>query len=326
MEVNGFSLIMQSKKVSFVGANIEVGQAFKGLTQSSRQFLLYLKESGQDIPFELNPDFNVTAEIQEKSQKSFTSDDLNKMNFSAYQKLSQINDTILRSKNIPLNFGGDHSVALSTIESSLRQNRSTHVIWIDAHADANCAEQSATGSFHGMPVYYLMVNKRNRPSSLDWMRTSLHPGQITYVGLRDLDPFEIILLNDLQIDYFTSDEVKAHGFQKVIETIKLKNQLFEKIHLSFDIDSLDPNYGLCTGVPANNGLKVEDVEKLFKLIQQTGKLSNVDFVEINPALANDPNELKQVYQLAYSLIQNVLPLTVNSMHNFKEEDHAFISY
>lgn len=317
---------MQSKQVQFVGANIEVGQMHKGLSGSAQHFLTYLRKNQKTVSFDVDPSLNALAEIRTKSSKSFSKQDLNQIDFSPYKKLSEINDKILTRKNIAFNFGGDHSLAVATVESSLRANPKTHVIWVDAHADANSAEQSFTGSFHGMPVYYLMMNRKNRPSCMDWMRTSLHPAQITYVGLRDIDPFELKLLSDLQIDYFTSDFIKTNGLQKVLNRIQFKNKLFDNIHLSFDIDSLDPKYGLCTGVPALSGLEIDDVMQIFELVRETQKLTNFDFVEINPKLANSQAELDQVYALAHQLVQTVLPQRMQNKTYFKEENYANLSY
>ncbi|MBC7464358.1 MAG: arginase family protein [Bdellovibrio sp.] len=318
---------MQSKQVQFVGANIEVGQTHKGLSQSAAQFLSYLCKSKKSVSFDINSELSVTAEVRHKSPRSFRKQDLNQIDFSAYKKLAEINDKILQKRNIALNFGGDHSIAVATVEASLRSNPKTHIIWIDAHADANSAEQSFTGSFHGMPVYYLMMNRKNRPACMDWMRSSLHPAQITYVGLRDIDPFEIKLLNDLQIDYFTSDFIRTNGLKKVIDRIQFKNKLFDNIHLSFDIDSLDPKYGLCTGVPALGGLEIDDVFHIFETVRESNKLTNFDFVEVNPKLANSQAELDQIYGLAVQLIQAAVPAKSQpSPTHFKEEIYANLSY
>ncbi|MFZ3230591.1 MAG: arginase family protein [Pseudobdellovibrio sp.] len=315
---------MQTNQVAFVAANIEIGQPHKGLVRSAEEFLSYLKRAHQKLNFSNDFDFYVNSEIIEVSPKIYSKDDFAKIDFCIYQNLARLNEKILSENKIPFNFGGDHSVALATVEASLRHNKSTHVIWIDAHADANSAEQSLTGNFHGMPAYYLM-NKLDRPINLNWMQALLQPDQITYIGLRDLDPFEIKLLDDLKIDYFTSEEVNKNGIQKVIEKINNKNKLFDQVHLSFDIDSLDPNYGLCTGVPASNGLDVIDVEMLFQSIQQSGQLSNFDFVEINPELAKSSNELNHIYQMAYRLVSSVLPSNVKIINYFKEDQHAIIS-
>lgn len=316
---------MQIKKFAFVGANIEVGQALAGLSLSAPFFLRYLNQSRKPIPFDIDAKLNVSSELSTTQKKCFNINDLNNFDFSAYESLSGINHHLLYQNKIPCNFGGDHSVAISTVEASLSRDLSTHVIWIDAHADANCAEQSNTGSLHGMPLYYLLMKPCDRPQSLSWLKNTLQPDQLTYIGIRDIDPFELKLLHDLRIDYFTAEEIRSIGIEKVLQYIQVKNKRFNRIHLSFDIDSLDPNYSLCTGVPSQGGLKLDDVMKVFRLIQQSGKLANFDFVEINPKLASCADELEQIYSLAYQLIQTVLMPEVDQKNYYPEDGHAFIS-
>lgn len=317
--------ITTSPILSFVEANIEVGQSKPGLNKSAHHFLTYLTKTNKEKLFIIDENNRVESQIANQKRKILEKEDFTKIDFAAYKKLADINTQIIQQGDCPLNFGGDHSLAMSTVEASLRKNRSTHVIWIDAHADLNSAEESMTGSLHGMPVYYLMMNRKNRPQELNWMHTSLHPAQITYIGLRDIDPFEKKVLEDLHIDYFTAEDIKNKGQQHIIEKLNYKNQLFEKIHLSFDIDSLDPSYGLCTGVPAINGLKFSDALQIFQLVQQTNKLVNFDLVEINPQLARNDQQLQNIYSIAYQLVKTIRPrYSIYSPNYNYKETHDYI--
>ena len=268
---------MQLNKVSFVGADFEIGQTRKGLTESSNLFI----ENLQKYQVYHNLNFEVLKQIKlpmpENPVHCFSELDLFRMNIKKYEELCLTTLRGLNTTGSCLNFGGDHSIAIATVEASLRKNPSTHVIWIDAHADANSIEESISGNFHGMPIYYLLKKQWERPMLLQWMQKVLKPEQLTYIGLRDLDAFELRLLKDKNIRYFTAEQVRNGGIEHILTYLKNKNKLYEKIHLSFDIDSLDPSYGLCTGVPVPSGLKLNEVEKIFHLICESGKLSNADF-------------------------------------------------
>lgn len=311
---------MQLDKVSFVGADFETGQSHKGLADSSTAFLNYLIKRSSFSHFEVIK--QVKSLIVDEAIHCFSELDLFRLDLKKYEELCEASLVGLNANGVCLNFGGDHSVAISTIEASLRKNTSTHVIWIDAHADANSLEESLSGNFHGMPVYYLLKKQFERPLLLQWMQKTLRPEQLTYIGLRDLDAFEVRLLEKSKIQFFTAQQVQEFGLDFILEFIAKKNRIYEKIHVSFDIDSLDPEYGLCTGVPVRNGLNPSDVMKIFELVRDSGKLSNVDFVEINPRMAKSATELESVYDIAFYLIRTLFKIKTE----LTEDHNAFIHH
>ena len=302
---------MQLNKVSFVGADFETGQIHKGLADSSTSFLNYLANQKSYSNFEVIQ--QIKSPIKDKAIHCFSELDLFRLDLKKYEELCHASLRGLNANGTCLNFGGDHSIAISTIEASLRKNPSTHVIWIDAHADANSLEESLSGNFHGMPVYYLLKNQCERPVLLQWMQKTLRPEQLTYIGLRDLDAFEVGLLKKRKIHFFTAKQVQNLGLDFILKFISDKNKMYEKIHLSFDIDSLDPDFGLCTGVPVPHGLHPNDVLKIFELIRDSGKLSNVDFVEINPQIAKSPAELNSIYDIAFNLMRTLFKMNTEYM-------------
>lgn len=311
---------MQLNKVSFVGADFETGQSHKGLADSSAAFLNYLENRSSNSHFEVIK--QIKSAIADEAIHCFSELDLFRLDLKKYEELCHASLSGLNANGVCLNFGGDHSIAISTIEASLRKNPSTHVIWIDAHADANSIEESLSGNFHGMPVYYLLKKQCERPLLLQWMQKTLRPEQLTYIGLRDVDAFEVRLLEKRKIKFFTALQVQEFGLAFILKFISDKNKMYEKIHVSFDIDSLDPDYGLCTGVPVLNGLNPNDVLKIFELVRDSGKLSNVDFVEINPRMAKSPDELNSVYDIAFYLIRTLFKIKTE----LKEDHNALFHH
>lgn len=312
---------MLLNKVSFIGADFEVGQTRKGLSESSDLFIEYLKTYQHFFGLNFEKKGQVKLEIQSQPVACFSISDLINLNFNKYEELCLLTGDSIKGQKQCLNFGGDHSIALSTIEATLRHYPSTHVIWIDAQADANSVEASVSGNFHGMPVFYLMQQLQQRPLAMSWMQTTLKPEQLTYIGLRDLDAFEIELLAKNNIKYFTVLDIKKSGLQSVLSYLEEKNKSFEQIHLSFDIDSMDPVYGLCTGVPVKDGLSLEDVEKIFSLVNSSGKLINADFVEVNPNMAKSFSELHHIYFTALHLL-HILFNEKSLSQQFSKEPHC----
>ena len=299
---------MQLTTLSFVQADIEIGQTHRGLTQSSEGFLkhYFLRKTE---PFQ--PDFNLEIigkteqHLNDKQSKFFCAQDLNAQSFVNYKYLSELSYLGLHKNKMNLNFGGDHSLSMATVEASLRRNPSTLVIWVDAHADLNCAEESLSGNLHGMPVYYLMQKPEDRPASMAWMRTHLPTQNMVYFGIRDLDAFEREYLEQNNIMHFTIHDIRTKGLKFCLHQISKKIAKFENVHVSFDIDSLDTSYSLCTGVPVNNGLNLSELSAFANLISYSGKLRNLDVVEINPLLAKSETEIAETYNIALQFVQQI---------------------
>ncbi len=299
---------MQQTLLSFVQADIEIGQTKSGLTESSNSFLTHF-DRRQTAPFKPNITFDVIGKteqhLSDKLSKFYSEQDLNAFSFSIYQHLADLSFRGLSKNRINVNFGGDHSLSMATVEASLRKNSNTLVIWIDAHADLNSAEESQSGNLHGMPVYYLMQQPENRPASLSWMKNHLPSENIVYFGVRDLDPFEREYLKAKNIMHFTVHDIRTQGLPDCLNQLSKKISQFENVHVSFDIDCLDTNYALCTGVPVNNGLELSEIFSLAQVVALSGKLRNLDMVEINPRLAQSALELNETFEIALQFIQQI---------------------
>lgn len=305
---------MQLTTLSFVQADIEIGQTRTGLTESSDGFLSYFNQRNKNAfepDFELENIGRTEQHLTDKRTQFFSAADLNAHSFVNYKYLAELSYLGLCKNKVNLNFGGDHSVSMATVEASLRRNPNTLVIWIDAHADINSAEESLSGSLHGMPVYYLMQKPEDRPTSLAWMRTRLPHQQMVYIGIRDLDQFERDYLAANNIMHFTIHDLRTQGLHFCINQLEKKISDFENVHVSFDIDSLDTSYALCTGVPVHNGMQISELKAFAELISLTGKLRNLDVVEINPRLAKSDLEINETYEIALQFIQQIAQERVN---------------
>lgn len=294
--------------LSFVQADIEIGQPHPGLTDSSEGFLVHHASRKSEA---LKPSFDFEKmgrseqPLTGRQAKFFSAQDLNAHSFVNYKYLADLSYLGLCKNKMNVNFGGDHSLSIATVEASLRSNPKTLVIWVDAHADINSAEESLSGNLHGMPVYYLMQKPMDRPASLNWMRTQLPHEQMLYFGLRDLDNFEREYLEANNIMHFSIHDIRTKGLTLCLQKLSQKISDFECVHVSFDIDSLDPMYALCTGVPVGNGLFLSELNAFAQMISQTGKLRNLDVVEINPRLAKSDLEINETYEIAWQFIEQI---------------------
>lgn len=196
--------------------------------------------------------------------------------FNLYSINSRINDT-------KINIGGDHSMSISTVQDSLNKNPETKVIWIDAHPDINTKLSSKTKNYHGMPLSILTGLDKNSP--LIFQKHVLPFNNLLYIGIRDIDPFEKSIINTYSIQKITVDDL---NYKEDMEDIKLKLNQFignSPVHLSFDVDCLDPYILPCTGTKVKKGLGLFYTRFVLDIILKH-KVTSIDLTELNLSLGN----------------------------------------
>ncbi|KAI1139458.1 arginase [Hypoxylon sp. FL0543] len=192
-----------------------------------------------------------------------------------------------------LTLGGDHSIAIGTIAGSAkavreRLGREIAVIWVDAHADINTPETSGSGNIHGMPVSFLTgLAKEDNPEYFGWLKPEhrVNVRKLVYIGLRDVDPGEKRILRENGIKAFSMFDIDRHGIGRVVEMALAHIGADTPIHLSFDVDALDPMWAPSTGTPVRGGLTLREGDYICESVHLTGSLVAVDLVEVNPSLA-----------------------------------------
>lgn len=191
-----------------------------------------------------------------------------------------------------LTLGGDHSIAIGTISGTQkaireRLGRDVAVIWVDAHADINTPETSESGNIHGMPVAFLTGLARDEASApFGWIQDSQRVSvkKLVYIGLRDVDRGEKRILREHGIKAFSMHDVDKHGIGKVMEMALGWIGSDTPIHLSFDIDALDPMWAPSTGTAVRGGLTLREGDYIAECVHETGSLVALDLVEVNPSL------------------------------------------
>jgi arginase len=183
----------------------------------------------------------------------------------------------------PLLLGGDHSLGAPSVYASLMKYNNLTVIWIDAHADINTMSASLSKNLHGTPLAMC--------TGLEecwWEKSNykLDFSNLIYVGIRDLDDFEKDIIKTNNIKVFTPEQT--------IDFIKNTNN---KIHISFDVDSLDPTYLDSTGTLANNGLNPNDIKNIINNAVLTDKLIALDIMEFNPNIGNIEKSLEIMHSI-----------------------------
>jgi len=194
----------------------------------------------------------------------------------AYEKVKEI----IGQGQIAVTLGGDHSIAIGTVAGHLACDPDCMVVWVDAHADINTMSSSATKNMHGMPLSFNIseLQERPHPHMMDWLTPQLQPSQLVYIGLRDVDNAERVFLESLDIKAFYMTDVRHSSINEVVENAlkTVDPEGIKKIHLSFDIDALDPQYAPATGTAVDGGLTLDEGLKLCDIVHGTGRLRAVD--------------------------------------------------
>nr|XP_056707884.1 arginase-2, mitochondrial [Euleptes europaea] len=220
--------------------------------------------------------------------------------------------------------GGDHSLALGSISGHARQYPHLGVIWVDAHADINTPLTTMSGNLHGQPVSFLLRELQDKVPQLpgfSWLKPCLSRSDIVYIGLRDVDPAEHYILKNYDIQYFSMRDIDRFGIQKVMErTLEhLLGRGQSPIHLSFDIDAFDPALAPATGTPVKGGLTYREGMYISEEVHNTGLLSVMDIVEVNPLLGASHEEVSSTVNLAVDVVATCFGQTREGAHTVFEE-------
>jgi len=289
-----------NKKLSFLGLCTGQGQITRGLNFSPRVAWSMLKDFTHHFEKEWIYSFAEHRIIHQQN-------DLANLDWEFYTNAYfKILDTLSINK-IPINWGGDHGVAVSTVAAFAQLYPSGYVLWIDAHADLNTPESTLTGNFHGMPLSILMgLLKSKTPPTLPFYGI-LDPTKIIYLGLRDLDPYEVKLIEKTKIKHFHYSQLKSktHLLQAMqsIQQIVGSNPL----HISFDIDSLNPQIAPSTGVHSPGGFNTHDLSIIAHQLNQGMNIKSIDITEINPFIGTQ-EEVETTYQCAIDFLTTLLNL------------------
>lgn len=190
------------------------------------------------------------------------------------------------NKNIDgkrINIGGDHSMTIATGAYSLNKYNNTKFIWIDAHADINTMESSNTGNIHGMPLGFL--TSHGKTNMFPFINNKLRYDNLIYIGLRDMDDYESKLIYKYNIPVIRSSE--ANNNTKMVCDILKKMCADSPVHISFDVDALDPRVIFSTGTPVSKGLRQNSATKIIKYLNENLDVINMDVCELNLNIGSD---------------------------------------
>jgi arginase len=206
----------------------------------------------------------------------------------------------------PLVIGGDHSIAMGTTAALSRHYRKIGMIWIDAHGDFNTEETTISGNIHGMS-FATSVGRGSKSLVGKVGRTRVSEANCVLIGARDLDPLEREALRKSKVTVFTMREIDEQGMYRVMrKALRIACTGTDALHVSFDLDSMDPLDAPGVGTPVQGGITYREAHLAMEMISECGKLKSMEVVELNPILDRYNNTGK----LAIGLIASALGETI----------------
>ncbi len=211
----------------------------------------------------------------------------------------------LAAGDVPIFLGGDHSIALGTVAAA-SESGPTGVLWIDAHGDFNTPETSPSGNLHGMPLAALTGTGVPEMVDLGRPGAKVSAQNVMLIGIRDLDPEERIALRASGAGVYTMREIDDRGIGPVAREALGRLGHLSRVHVSLDMDALDPREAPGVGTPVTGGLSYREAHLLMEIIAESANVGSIDVVEINPILDHS----NRTAELATELLLSVLGQTI----------------
>lgn len=297
-----------SRNVSIIGAPLDLGQSRRGVDMGPSAIRYAgLAERLEELDIEAcdlgnvaTPALEALALVDERAH--YLPEIL-----EVSARLATVVAQAVESGSRPLVLGGDHSVAVGTL-SGLAQaaGQPGGVIWIDAHGDLNTPETSPTGNVHGMPLAAALGRCGAWFEHEDLTLPAVDPARVVLVGTRSLDEAERAFIHDAEVRVFTMSDIDRIGIERAMRDALARAAGPGFVHVSLDLDALDPKVAPGVGTPIPGGLTYREAHLACELIAESGIVESFDVVEANPIL----DRVNATASIAVELVASVAGQTI----------------
>lgn len=296
------------RRVEILGISMDLGQGRRGVDMGpSALRYANLQDALARLGHRTADLGNISVPIPEAVEQSEDLPHLKTIG-EVCQKTAAVARDIVEGGAFPIFLGGDHSTSIGTVSGIATAGR-TGVIWLDAHADLNTPETSPSGNVHGMPLAALTGRGHPDLVNVGGEGASIRPEDTVLVGLRSVDPEERELLAEAGMRAYTMKDIDAHGVAAVVHQALKDLSHLDRVHLSFDLDVLDPDIAPGVGTPVRGGLTYREAHLVMELINEADIVTSLDIVEVNPILDRANGTAQLAVELVASLLgQRILDL------------------
>lgn len=279
---------MNKQVIRIIGVPIDLGADRRGVDMGpSAMRYAGLNARLQGLGWEVEDVGNLdvpipeTREIKDKRLKYL--EEIVTVNEQLHLKVAEA----IKKGVVPLILGGDHSLGIGSLAGLASSGRRFGVIWFDTHGDYNSPETTRSGNIHGMPLAVANGIGAKELTSIGGGQKKIREENTVIIGARDLDQQEREMLRFSKITVFTISDIDQRGMKDVVdEGIRLASQGTDGIHVSFDLDVLDPVEAPGVGTPVAGGITYREAHLAMELIADSNLLMSMDMVEVNPILDN----------------------------------------
>ncbi|MCG1010302.1 arginase [Salinicoccus sp. ID82-1] len=265
---------------------------YAGIVQRLKELGISVVDKGN-----IRGDFDIEAgqEIEVRDDNLLNYDAVKRFNTA----LAGLVDDTVGNGAFPLILGGDHSLAIGSLAGMKNHYDNLGVIWYDAHGDLNDSRTSPTGNIHGMPLGISCGFGDQALIDLYEEGQKVKPENVVLIGMRDLDEGEKAYIKENGILTFTMMDIRVKGIRTVMqETMTYLSDRCDGIHLSLDVDGLDPSETPGTGTPVVGGLSLSETQLAMQMLNESDRITSMDLVEVNPLLDDKNMTAEKAVEIA----------------------------
>ena len=293
----------RKREVAIIGAALDLGQGRRGVDMGpSAMRYAGLEERLTTLGYQVRDHGNVETAVPEATALR---DERARFLPEIKETCARIAAKVVEESNagaIPLVLGGDHSVALGTLGGLASAHGPGGVLWIDAHPDINTPDTSPSGNVHGMPLAAALGLAGPDFESEAWPLPAVDPRRVALLGIRQLDEGERRLLREAGVRAFSMSEIDRIGVERAVREALDRVAGPGFVHLSFDLDALDPEIAPGVGTPVRGGLTYREAHLALELIAESGLVGSLEVVEVNPILDRENTTATTAVELVASAL------------------------
>ncbi len=294
---------MKRPGVSIIGADLDLGQGRRGVDMGPSAIRYAgLGDRLEALGYTVADHGNVaTAEPEEITSGNEHARFLQEIKAACERIAGQV-AAAAEEGLVPIVLGGDHSVALGTVGGMASEHGAGAAIWLDAHGDLNTPETSPSGNVHGMALAALIGRATEGFESDAWPLPALDAAKTSLIGVRSLDDGERAAVAELGLAVHTMSEIDRRGVEVVVGEALARAEGAAFVHISLDMDVVDPDVAPGVGTPVQGGLSFREAHLVMELIAEAEILDSLEIVEVNPILDRQNETAALAVELAASAL------------------------
>ena len=287
--------------VTIVGAPLDLGQGRRGVDMGPSAIRYAgLEERLTALGLDCDDRGNVATAVAEA-----TAEDDPRARFlpairATCERIAELVGAALDEGRVPIVLGGDHSIALGTLGGLAARLGPGAVLWFDAHGDLNTPETTPSGNVHGMPLAAALGRGGPGFQSPSWTLPAVQAERVAVIGARELDAGERALIGELGLHVHTMSELDRRGIEAVVGEALERAAGAPFVHISLDMDGLDPEVAPGVGTAVRGGLTYREAHLAMELVAESGLMSCFEIVEVNPILDRENTTASLAVELAAS--------------------------